>query len=80
MNRFPAVTIEYARTGLIELSQQNGLDEPDFVELHPLHVRYIAQNMGLLRPDPDLLALDNMRRQMHTLRDRIANWTTCCSR
>lgn len=72
MNRFPAVTIEYPQSGLIELTQQNGLDEPDFVELHPLHVRHIAQHMGLLRPDPDLMAVDTMRRQMLTLRDRIA--------
>lgn len=72
MNRFPGVTIEYSADGLVELTQQNGLSDPDFVELHPLHVRHIAQHMGLLRPDPELLALDTMRRQMLTLRDRIA--------
>lgn len=72
MNRFPAVSIEYSADGLVELTQQNGLSDPDFVELHPLHVRHIAQHMGLLRPDPDHLAIDTMRRQMLTLREHIA--------
>lgn len=35
--------------GLIELEQQNGLDEPDRIQIHPLHLRYMAETTGLIR-------------------------------
>lgn len=44
----PDVNIEMAESGLIELEQQQGCQDPVTVAIHPSQVLYIAQKAGLL--------------------------------
>lgn len=44
----PDVNIELAESGLIELEQQQGCQDPVTVAIHPSQVLYIAQKAGLL--------------------------------
>lgn len=69
----PNLTIATTTTGTIELEQQNGLDEPDRIEIHPLHLRYMAEQIGLV-PTSDPAAagtIARLSRQLRILFDRI---------
>lgn len=69
----PNLTIATTTDGMIELEQQNGLDEPDRIEIHPLHLRYMAEQIGLA-PTSDSTAartIATLQRRLLLLRDRI---------
>lgn len=68
----PELRISETTDGLIELEQQNGYDEPDRVTVHPLHLRFIAERMGLVpTADPAALAtIAKLKRRLRLLRDR----------
>ena len=64
--------------GLIMLTQDN-CGNVDSVAIHPIHLRYIAEKMGLIESsDPKAQkTIATLRHQMLTLRERIdhiANW------
>lgn len=77
--QFPQIDIATTSEGLIELEQQNGLDMPDRILIDPLHVRYMAEKIGLLDTAPDRPAdlptyaeqartIDRLQRNMLRLR------------
>jgi hypothetical protein len=71
----PNLTIATTTAGTIELEQQNGLDEPDRIEIHPIHLRYMAEQIGLA-PTSDPTAartITTLRRRLILLRDRCAH-------
>ena len=69
----PDLTISTTTAGLIELEQQNGLDEPDRIEVHPIHIRHIAETMGLVSTsDPQAArTIATLQRRLRVLLDRI---------
>ncbi len=74
----PSLTITATTNGLIELEQQNGLDEPDRIEIHPLHLRYMAEKMGLVRDmsatEVDALRMvDKLARRIRLLSERVSH-------
>jgi hypothetical protein len=77
----PDLTISTTTDDLIELEQQNGLDDPDRIRIHPLHLRLMAERLGLV-PTGDAAAartVATMTRRLHLLRGRIAHlaeWLT----
>lgn len=69
----PDLMISTTTDELIELEQQNGLDEPDRIQIHSLHVRLMAERLGLV-PSGDLQALRiiaGLTRRLHALQGRI---------
>jgi hypothetical protein len=53
-DRLPDLTIKAPPGGNFELSQCFGVEDPAVVELHPAHVRILAEHAGLLSaPPPD---------------------------
>ncbi len=69
------LTISLTTAGMIELEQQNGLDEPDRIEVHPIHLRHMAEKLGLVRElsasDAELRRdLGRYKRALLMLRDR----------
>jgi hypothetical protein len=74
--RIPELSIALTTEGLIELEQQNGLDEPDRIEIHPLHLRHMAEKMGLVgemsASEADALRMvDKLARRLKMLHERI---------
>ena len=85
-HRIPDLIIDYTTEGLIELRQQNGLDEPSFIELHPMHVRLIAEKVGMASQPVNtseplfleqigqqLKTISRLRRDMLRLRDKATD-------
>jgi hypothetical protein len=71
----PDLMIATTTDGLIELEQQNGLDDPDRIQIHPLHVRLMAERLGLV-PVSDVNAartVATMVRRLQVLHARIDN-------
>lgn len=73
--RFPNLEIERAGDGLILLKQNDGDGNIDHIELHPLHVRHLAQTCGLVDPgDPQAArTIATLTRRLHTLRERVGH-------
>lgn len=74
--KIPELSIERTNDGLIELEQQNGLDEPDRIQIHPLHLRHMAESLGLVREmsasEADALRMvDKLARRLRVLHGRI---------
>jgi hypothetical protein len=58
--------------GLIELTQPNGLEQPDCIRLHPIHLRYLAERFGLVTTtDAEACkTIAKLSRRIRVLRDR----------
>ncbi|MET3498157.1 hypothetical protein [Variovorax boronicumulans] len=74
--KIPELSIECTNDGLIELEQQNSLDEPDRIQIHPLHLRHMAESLGLVREmsasEADALRMvDKLARRLKVLHERI---------
>lgn len=76
-DQFPNLKIERMDDeigeGLILLEQDDGCGNVDRIALHPIHLRYLAEIMGLIeRSDPTALrTIATLQRRMLVLRDRI---------
>lgn len=75
----PDLTISTTTDELIELEQQNGLDDPDRIQIHPLHVRLMAERLGLVSTsDPEAArTVATMARRLgvlHARIDHLAEW------
>lgn len=65
--------------GLVLLQQDDGNGTVDMVSLHPIHLRLMAEKMGLVKTsDPQTLkTIATLTRRLHTLRERcghLAYW------
>lgn len=80
----PDLDIASTTDGLIELQQQNGFEDPDCIRVHPMHIRVMAEKLGLIdQSDPiSLCTVRRLQRQMVLLRNRIEHlddWLSTCS-
>ena len=69
----PELRIEQQDDGTLMLEQQNGFQDPDCINVHGLHVRHLAEQMGLIgKIDPDAQkTIATLTRRLLLLRDRI---------
>jgi hypothetical protein len=51
--QFPQIDIATTSDGLIELEQQCGLEDADRIVVHPVHIRTMAEQIGLIAPAPE---------------------------
>ena len=70
----PHLNIEVLENGCIRLENES-MDDSYTVDLHPIHLRHIAEKMGLMATtDPQALkTIAALQRRMLALRDRIEN-------
>ena len=77
----PDVSLEFMDGGLVRIEQSAGSGESYMVDLHPIHVSFIAERMGLLKTGPDLShgtdagrvqQIATLTRRVHWLADRIS--------
>jgi hypothetical protein len=58
--------------GQVSIEQDAGCGEVNTVWLHPIHIRLLATELGMLRGDPDQARrVQTLERRMLKLRDRI---------
>lgn len=58
----------------ILLSQQDGIDEPHTVLVHPWQLRAVCEQFGIIASDPQAAkTIATLQRRMGALRDRIEN-------
>ena len=56
----------------IMLTQQEGIDEPDTIVVHPWQLRAVCEQFGLIAGDPQAAkTIATLQRRMLLLRDRI---------
>lgn len=56
----------------IMLTQQEGIDEPDTIVVHPWQLRAVCEQFGLITSDPQAAkTIATLQRRMVLLRDRI---------
>ena len=74
----PQLNIEVLKNGCIRLANES-IDDSYVVDLHPVHLRHIAEKMGLIATSDTqaLKTIATLQRRMQALRDRIeslADW------
>ena len=74
----PHLNIEVLENGCIRLENES-IDDSYVVDLHPVHLRHIAEKMGLIATSDTqaLKTIATLQRRMQALRDRIeslADW------
>jgi hypothetical protein len=78
---FPDVSLEFMEGGLVRIEQSAGSGETAIVDLHAVHVQFIAERMGLLKGGPQLShgtdagrtqQVATLTRRLHWLADRIS--------
>jgi hypothetical protein len=65
---------EIEENGNVQLEQEAGFGEVSRIELHPIHVRLLAEKVGILPPSSNLEAdrtIARLCRQMRVLHERI---------
>lgn len=72
------LAIELIEGGGLRLTQQDGINDPDTIDLHPVQIRLIAERAGLLRHEPDAARVPDLERRIAVLADRLQDFV--CSR
>jgi len=72
----PAVDIELLENGIVRVTDKSDFQDDHSVDLHPIHLRLIAERMGLAASVTDseaqaLLMVDKLARRMRVLHERI---------
>ncbi len=68
------IAYEVDAAGNVQLEQDAGFGEVSRIELHPIHVRLLAERVGILAPSSDIeadRAIARLCRQMRILHARI---------
>lgn len=84
--KIPDLKIERATNGadagLILLTQNVGIGEEATVSIHPVHIRYLAEQCGLIKtPDPQASrTIETLTRRLCKIRDEISFLSTYMSK
>ena len=70
MSKFHDLTIERLSDGNIRLIQQDGVDDPSLIDLHPEQIKFIARQLCGMRPDA-ADAIRELERRLSVLTEKL---------
>lgn len=70
MNKFHDLTIERLSDGNIRLSQQDGVDDPSLIDLHPEQIKFIARQLCGIKPE-SADAIRELERRLSVLAEKV---------
>jgi predicted DsbA family dithiol-disulfide isomerase len=71
-DNIPHLNIEIQDDGLIRLEQQCGLEDPIYINIHPFHLRYLAEKFGIVETSDQTAAktIATLTRRLLVLSER----------